>query len=321
MSLSLNKILTFLTFLCVIITCAFGQTHLYQKFWTVFPQFAIGNIDNTNYTSVLQVTNKHREDWWYGVMLIHGTVLGRFIANYTINGIDYSGYQGDTISVPPGGTSTFVFESDSPLKTGFIYLSAFGSEEQKGRISTSFFFQLRDIRTGELADSVGVAPSDFGWKFAIPITVSADHNVNTGVAIASFPLGDEVQVVVELWDAAGKQLDIQASTLQYSIPVTESQTNYYPYHKAQFVTEIFAQSLRDYFHENANANDDFHGSIRIYAQRNINVLALRVDTRFDGNIELTSIPTKGELCIDGHNYDDVCFRTETEFEIGWVPSN
>ena len=104
MSLSLNKILTFLTFLCVIITCAFGQTHLYQKGWTVFPQFAIGNIDNTNYTSVLQVTNKHREDRWSGVMLIHGTVLGRFIANYTINGIDYSGYQGDTISVPPGGT-------------------------------------------------------------------------------------------------------------------------------------------------------------------------------------------------------------------------
>ena len=63
----------------------------------------------------------------------------------------------------------------------------------------------------------------------------------------------------------------------------------------------------------------FYGSLHIYAQRNINVLALRMDTKEDGNIQLTSVPSSGELCIDGPNRMDNCFQEETHFPIGWVP--
>ena len=56
-------------------------------------------------------------------------------------------------------------------------------------------------------------------------------------------------------------------------------------------------------------------------------MALRVDTQegivgglvTKGGIQLTSVPSSGELCIDGPNRMDNCFKEEEYFPVGWIP--
>ena len=44
--------------------------------------------------------------------------------------------------------------------------------------------------------------------------------------------------------------------------------------------------------------ENFTGSLRISAQRNINLLVLRLDVLKRGGTQLTSLPVKGEFCRD-----------------------
>ena len=302
--------------------CVLGQsTANYQDAWTVYPQFAVGTSGNVNYKSIIQVTNTNREERWYGKLSIHGTAVqgqaAPFRANYRING--WTRYPHETVAdveVPPLGTETFIFDSTGPLKAGFIKLNTTGSGARafQDDISTSFFFQLSDVNTGELIDSVGVAPSDFGWHFAIPIIVSNKGGINTGIAYSHIPVTQSVQIVFELRDSTGKQLALKDNVITWA-----DNTWVYPYHKAQFVTEIFPDYDFDKHRYFSGIESGMAGSLHIYAQRNINVLALRMDTKEDGNIQLTSVPSNGELCIDGPNRKDNCFQEDTRLDLGWVP--
>ena len=294
-----------------------SSTANYQNFWTIFPHFAIGTSGNINYSSTIQVTNTNREKSRDVKLTIHGTGATLFQADYTINGLDYSSYQVANATIPPLSTATAVFESDGPLKAGFIRLNPIGSA-RKDELSTSFFFQLHNVNTGALIDSVGVAPSDFGWHFVLPLTVSNKRGINTGIAYSHIPVSQRIQVVFELRGGAdGEQLALAQETILY--PDNEW---IYPYHKAQFVTEIFPGFFEEYERKVdafGDTRDTFYGSLHIYAQRNINVLALRMDTKEDGNIQLTSVPSNGELCIDGPNRKDNCFQEDTRLDLGWVP--
>ena len=311
-----------------------GSTSNYQNSWIVFPHFAIGTSGNINYTSTIQITNTNREKRWYGKLRIHGTEsqgqAARFVADYTVNGNPlYSGYTIVDVEVPPSGTETLEFESGGPLKAGFMVLNTVGSGVRAftDDISTSFFFQIHKldglieepfvtyVKTGELIDSVGVAPSDFGWHFALPLTVSSKRGINTGIAYSHIPLSQRVQVVFELRDSAGKQLALKDNIITWADNIWV-----YPYHKAQFVTEIFADFFADFDYRHRHSSGaTFYGSLHVYAQRNINLLALRMDTKDDGDIQLTSVPSSGEICIDGPNRNDNCFQEEEDFPIGWVP--
>ena len=309
---------------------ALGQaTAYFQDAWIIFPHFAIGTSGNTNYASIIQITNTNREEWWGGKLTIYGTGAARFTADYTVNGMDYSSYQVVNVNVPPLGTATFLFESDGPLKPGFMKLNPIGG--RKDDTSTSFFFQLRDVDTGELVDSVGVAPSDFGWHFSLPIIVSNEKGINTGIAYSHIPVTPRIQIIFELRSETGKQIALAENTILY--PDNEWIN---PYHEAQFVTEIFPDFFEDYERDSTvegfpdfwtlyNGHDTFHGSLHIYAQRNINVLALRMDTKDNGDIQLTSVPISGELCDDvptqalfSHR-DNNCFQREIHLDIGWFP--
>ena len=163
---------------------------------------------------------------------------------------------------------------------------------------------------GELTDSVGVGPGDFGWHFVIPVAVSSSEDVNTGIAYSHIPTTQRVQVVFELRYHTGQWLAFEEDVI-----IWEDNTWVEPYHKALFVTQIFP----DLFKEHEHWTRTFYGSLHIYAQRNINVLALRVDTKDNGEVELTSVPSRGELCIDGPNRMDNCFQEETHLGNGWVP--
>ena len=173
----------------------------------------------------------------------------RFIADYTINGDPrYSGYSAVDVAVAPLGTETLIFESAGSLKSGFVELNPRG--DRKDDIATSFFFQIHKldglieepfvtyVKTGELIDSVGVSPSDFGWRFSIPLTVSGARGINTGIAYSHIPVSQRIQIVFELRDSAGEQLALSHNTILYPDNVWVE-----PYHSAQFITEIFA----DYF--------------------------------------------------------------------------
>ena len=312
--------------------CIFGHDNLddvagpatvhYQKFFTMYPQFVVGHTNNIEYISTLQITNKNRESYWYGRIRIHGTGAKRWTADYTINGQDYSGYDTSAIGIVPNGTRTLVYKSSGATQVGFLKIAGAGSRGEKQDISTSFFFQIRNTETGELIDSVGVAPSDFGWNFAIPVSYSQSKGVNTGIAYAYVPVVDVTQLVFELRAADGERADITYVFIDYiSGTGADAAGLVFPYHRAQFLTEIFPDIFKT-LHE-------FEGSLRIYAQRNINVLALRTDTRHDGNIQLTSVPTSGELCIDGprdllpgelYRMEDYnCFQRDIYLDLGWVP--
>ena len=327
-----NRLLTSLTLLALLTlltlsgTSAFGHdpvavypspsTANYQGAWIIFPHFAVGTIGNMNYRSIILVTNTNREKWRDIKLTIYGTGGTRFEADYTVNGLDYSKYQVVNASIPPMSTTMGVFESDGPLTAGFIRLDPVGSA-RKDEISTSFFFQLRNVDTGELIDSVGVAPSDFGWHFVIPLLVSDERGINTGIAYSHIPNSQRIQIIFELRNAAGEQVALAQDTIFYPASMGVR-----PYHKALFVTEIFADFFADVGQEVdvfGNRQELFGGSLHIYAQRNINVLALRMDTRHDGDIQLTSVPNSGELCIDGPNRLDNCFQEETNLDLGWVP--
>ena len=300
------------------------STSNYQNYSIVFPHFAIGTSGNVNYRSIIQITSTNREEWIEGKLKIYGTAVqgqaAQFIADYTVNKDPrFSGHSTVDVAVAPSGTTTIIFESDGPLKSGFIELSPRG--DKKDEVSTSFFFQIHDVQTGELIDSVGVAPSDFGWRFAIPVTVSspiASSGINTGIAYSHFPVSQRIQIVFELRDNTGEQLALKNSTITYP-----SNTWVEPYHSAQFVTEIFADYFAKRELQAPGRRDIFRGSLHIYAQRNVNVLALRMDTEHDGDgdiqLQLTSVPSSGELCIDGPNRMDNCFQEEINLDIGWVP--
>ena len=306
------------------------STANYQNFWTIFPHFAIGTSGNVNYSSTIQITNTNRERELKVKLRIYGTAVdgqaARFIADYTINGDPrYSGYSAVDVAVAPLGTETLIFESAGSLKSGFVELNPRG--DRKDDISTSFFFQIHKldglieepfvtyVKTGELIDSVGVAPSDFGWHFAIPIIVSNKGGINTGIAYSHIPISQRIQIVFELRDSAGEQLALSHNTILYPDNVWVE-----PYHSAQFITEIFADYFAAFEHKHRySSGATFYGSLHIYAQRNINVLALRMDTKEDGNIQLTSVPSNGELCIDGPNRKDNCFQEDTRLDLGWVP--
>ena len=307
------------------------STSNYQHFWTVFPHFAIGTSGNVNYASTIQITNSNREKVWYGKLRIHGTAVegkaAPFRANYRING--WTRYPKETIAdveVPPLGTETLIIDSTGPLTSGFMVLSTTGRGVRafQDDISTSFFFQLSNVNTGELIDSIGVAPSDFGWHFAIPIIVSKKKGINTGIAYSHIPVSSRTQVVFELRSETGEQLALKNSIITY--PDNEWVR---PYHTAQFVTEIFPDYDFDKHRYFSGIESGMAGSLHIYAQRNINVLALRLDIGEDNNIQLTSVPTSGELCIDGpvdlppgalyRKEDYVCFQEEARLDIGWVP--
>ena len=302
-----------------------SSTSNYQNYWIIFPHFAIGTSGNINYSSVIQVTNTNRERAVDIKLYIRGTAVDgqatRFAADYTLNGLDYSKYQVANATIPPLATTTAVFESEGPLKSGFMELNPIGVGE-KDEISTSFFFQLRDVNTGELIDSVGVAPSDFGWRFVLPLIVSNKRGINTGIAYSHIPVSQRVQVVFELRGGAeGEQLALKDNIITWA-----DNTRVEPYHEAQFVTEIFPGFFEEYERKVdvfGDTRDAFYGSLHIYAQRNINVLALRMDTEQDddGNVQvqLTSVPTSGELCIDGPNRKDNCFQEDTQLNPGWVP--
>ena len=299
--------------------CVFGHdpaavypspsTANYQNSFIIFPHFAIGTSGNTNYTSILQITNTSREKQRKARLTIHGTGSTRFEADYTINGWDYSGSRVYDADIPPFSTLVLAFRSDSPLKSGFINLNP-NSGAEKSDFATSFFFQLRNIQTGGLTDSVGVAPSDFGWHFVIPLTVSSKRGINTGIAYSHIPDSQRVQVVFELWHHTGQWLAIEDDVITWA-----DNTWIEPYHKAQFVTQMFP----DLFEGHEHWTRTFYGSLHIYAQRNINVLALRIDTEDNGEVELTSVPTSGELCIDGPNRMDNCFEEERNLTADWVP--
>ena len=292
----------------------------YQDGFTVFPHFAIGTSGNVNYTSVLQITSTHRERQRKARLTIHGTESTRFRADYSVNGWIHYGTRTHDVDIPPLGTTTLVFRSNGPLKVGFINMSP-NSGAESSDFSTSFFFQIRNIQPGELTDSVGVAPSGFGWHFVIPVTVSNPNSwtqygartredVNTGIAYSHIPVTQRVQVVFELRDHTGERLAIKDNVITWVYNVWVE-----PYHKAQFITEIFP----DFFDGREHWTRTFYGSLHIYAQRNINVLALRMDTKDNGDIQLTSVPSSGELCIDGPNRMDNCFQEDTQLDLGWVP--
>ena len=296
------------------------STSNYQNFFIVFPQFAVGTGGNINYTSILQITNTNREKQLEGKIKIHGTsVQGQaapFIADYTVNKDPrFSGRSVIDVVVAPLGTTTITFESDGPLKSGFIELNPRG--DRKDDVATSFFFQIHDVQTGELIDSVGVEPIDFGWRFAIPVTISprsASRGVNTGIAYAHIPVSQNIQIVFELRDSTGKQLALEDSIMTWADNI-----RVYPYHRSLFVTDIFAGYFAERERQAPGRRDTFRGSLHIYAQRNINVLAIRMDTKRDGNIQLTSVPSSGEPCIDGPNRMDNCFEEELDLTLGWVP--
>ena len=296
------------------------STSNYQNFFIVFPQFAIGTSGSISYTSILQITNTNREKQLEGKIKIHGTsVQGQaapFIADYTVNKDPrFSGRSVIDVVVAPLGTTTVTFESEGPLRVGFIELNPRG--DRKDDVSTSFFFQIHDVQTGELIDSVGVPPSDFGWRFSIPVIVnslSAPTGTNTGIAYSHIPVSQDIQIIFELRDSTGKQLAFRGDFLTYRVNALV-----YPYHRALFATDIFAGYFAERERQAPGRRDTFRGSLHIYAQRNINVMAIRVDIRRDGNVQLTSVPSDAELCIDGPNQMDNCFEEATRFPIGWVP--
>ena len=298
-------------------------TQNYHHSFIVFPHFAVGTSGNINYTSVLQITNTDRERRERARLTIHGTGSTRFEAEYTINGLIRTGSRIFNVDLPPLGTTVLVFRSHGPVKSGFINLSP-NSGAVRSDFATSFFFQIRDVHPdaqmgeltnplGELTDSVGVAPSDFGWHFVIPVAVSSSEDVNTGIAYSHIPVTQRVQVVFELRHHTGVPLAIEDNFLTWADNVFVE-----PYHKAQYVTDMFP----DLFEGHEHWTRTFYGSLHIYAQRNINVLALRIDTSYDdGNIQLqlTSVPSSGDLCIDGWNRADNCFEEELDLTLGWVP--
>ena len=330
--------LTFLTFLTLSNNNVLGHdpaavyphpsTANYQSSLIIFPQFVIGTSGNINYTSILQITNTNRKEEWEGKLRIHGTAVqdavqdqaARFMADYTVNkGMRFSGQNTVDVVVAPLGTTTLIFERDGSLQTGFIEINPKG--DRKDEVSTSFFFQIHDVNTGELINSVGVAPSDFGWRFAIPVTISSPsipRGTNTGIAYSHIPVSQRIQIVFELRDNTGKQLALMDSTITYPSNVVVN-----PYHRALFVTEIFADYFAERELQSPGRRDIFRGSLHIYSQRNINVLALRLDIKYndDGDLQLqlTSVPSNGELCIDGPNRMDDCFQEATRFPVDWVP--
>ena len=293
------------------------STANYHNSFIVFPHFAMGTSGNINYSSILQITNTNREKQRKARLTIHGTGSTRFEADYTISGWDNSGSRVWDLDIPPFGTVVLAFRSDGPVKTGFIKLIP-NSGAKRSDFATSFFFQIHNVQTGELNDSVGVASSDFGWHFVIPVAVSSSEDINTGIAYSHIPTSQRVQLVFELRYHTGQQLAIKDNIITWA-----DNTWVEPYHKAQFVTEMFP----DLFDGHEHWTRTFYGSLHIYAQRNINVLALRVDTKggvvgglvTKGGIQLTSVPSSGELCIDGPNRMDNCFQEETHLDLGWVP--
>ena len=325
----MNKLFTSMVLFTLLTWITFGHdpiahyphpaTANYRGF-IVFPHFAIGTSGNTNYTSVLQITNTDREKQRKARLTIHGTGSTRFEADYTVSGWDNSGSRVWDVDISPLATVVLVFRSNGPLKSGFINLSP-NSGAERSDFATSFFFQLRNVHPdvqmgdltgplGELSDSVGVGPGDFGWHFVIPVAVSSSEDVNTGIAYSHIPTSQRVQVVFELRHHTGQWLAINDDIITWV-----DNTWIEPYHKAQFVTQMFP----DLFDGHEHWTRTFYGSLHIYAQRNINVLALRIDTRGDGGIELTSVPSRGELCIDGPNRMDNCFEEEMNLTTDWIP--
>ena len=206
----------------------------------------------------------------------------RFEANYTVNRWEYHpGERVHDVDIPPLSTIVLVFRSNGPLKSGFIELSP-NSGAMRSDFATSFFFQIREQEAGEervaglgdLTDSIGIAPSDFGWHFVIPIAVFSSGGVNTGIAYSHIPTTSRVQVVFELRNRSGHRLAIEDNII-----IWEDNVWIEPYHKAQFVTEIFP----DLFYGHENWDRTLYGSLHIYAQRNINVMALRMDIGKDAN--------------------------------------
>ena len=280
--------LIFLVLLFIVMNvnfCANINAQQYHKVFRIFPQVAFGFNEYLEFESTLQIRN-NSYDIWEGRYALYETGMKPWISSYIVNDTPKKGYNAAIFYIEPWGTITFTFLGsggrDTKIRSGYMQVSGIGGRDRLDEVSMSFFFTIKDRKTGELIDSVGVGPSDHGWVFHTPVKLS--KTTQMGVAIVYLSKAQRTQFVYELWDNMGYRIASKYEILEY-----ESNVPIYPYHKARFISEIFPD---------ADIPEDFEGSFVVYAQRNINVMVLRMDTLSNGGIQLTSLPITGILCDD-----------------------
>ena len=258
----------------------------HRKQTLIYAQVALGYNDQIEYTAILQVTNNHVDKWWRGAIFLASTETGDFwYGDYWINDVHYGPtHLSEGLELRPEETLILKFKGDESIRSGALGIQGKPNLFRGGgieNISTALFLQITDRNTGELIDSIGEFPSSHGYKFAIPIEISATEN--TGIALVYLPKGRETEIKFELRYEDGSR----HSTVWWKSTSLEEDPGILPLaHEALFINEIFDMPT------------DFKGSLWITAQRNINIAIMRMDTKSDGNVQLTSIPAQGKSCND-----------------------
>ena len=129
-------------------------------------------------------------------------------------------------------------------------------------VALSFFYNLVNMVSGELVDSVGVPPGALADEFMLPVERSA--RVNTGLAWTAGAEADPFTVMLTLVDSNGQQV--------------ESIERIYDGHLAEFFTDIFQ-----------TVPNQFVGRLYIASEVPIFTIGIRLEYS-TGGFQLTGVP-------------------------------
>jgi len=178
---------------------------------------------------------------------------------WSVNGEDFSDYDGFWVTIKPNGTFKAVVTASSTLNMGYLEYFARGSASSSD-VVVSYFYGYRS--NGVLQTTAGSARVDSHRGFEFPVEKS--YNTDTGFAWAPWITTTSFPISLTLYDKQGN--------------VFRRKTVNYTGHKSIFFSQIF---------DGVPAN--FLGKVRITAPDFFYLEVLRFDWTASG-FQLTSTP-------------------------------
>lgn len=223
---------------------------------TTFAQLALGG----GYEAVLIITNKTAFQW-SGTIWVSRGYNQLWEGRWAINGQDFTGKSGATLTLVPHGSMKLRFTGDGTTRSGYLEIDSDVSYSDLD-IAYSYFYEFRS--GGRLQDTIGSPESAWDKKFVMAVEKSPV--VDTGLAWCQSNrfTSSQFPINLTLYDEAGNIFR------QRSVTFTG--------HQAQFVTQIFT-----------DLPAAFVGHLKIESQDYMYLTVLRME-QTSGGFQLTSTP-------------------------------
>jgi hypothetical protein len=225
-----------------------------------WPQLALGG----GYQCVILISNKTAFEWTGAFNLYQG-YESAWVGNWSVNGQDFTGENGFTITLPSHGTMKIVIKGTDTVRAG--YLTMYGSGYSSSYdVSIAYFYQY--LTNGKLTTSTGSTDANSYKTFYFP--VEASPSTNTGIAWApDYSTPETFDMIATLYIPDESRVgQIYASK---TIPISG--------HGGMFVDQMFPEL----------SGTEFHGFLKIEAAYYFCLEVLRMDSAATGFL-LTSTP-------------------------------